>query len=107
MTKAKTLSAGMAAAALVGAIGFAYAQSSLDTPPANTDMNAQQQQEPLQQQPAQQPSTQDTLPQTAEPSPAATPAPSPATTPSTDSYGSGSASTPEPMTERAPQADRN
>ncbi|MDC6167515.1 hypothetical protein [Paucibacter sp. XJ19-41] len=93
MKVSKTLTTISAAAALVGAIGLAYAQTSEQTP-ASTNSQT------LPTQPAagtQQPSTQTPPVDNSTPAPMST---SPA-------YNSGTSNDNAPLTERAPRADRN
>lgn len=106
MKVSKTLTTISAAAALVGAIGLAYAQTSEQTPSSTNSQTPstlpadQQTQGTGMTQPAagtQQPSTQTPPVDNSTPAPMNT---SPA-------YNSGTSNDNAPLTERAPRADRN
>jgi len=113
MTASKTLTTAVAAATIVGAIGFAYAQTTdSSAPPAQGAPATEQSQNPTAG-PSSTTTDQSTPPSTSTPSTStpssSTTMPSSSTPPSSDSSAapSSSDSSSTPATEPAPKADRN
>ena len=103
----KTLTSAVAAATIVGAIGFAYAQTSDSSSTSTQGAPMTEQSQNPTAGPATTTTEPSTTPQSSSPSPSMSSTPSSSTPSSTDAAPSSTDSSAAPSSEPAPKADRN